>query len=227
MPRRPPPPDEIDHGLEALLAYDGRIEYLPEGYFGRADTRRARHRAENLGYPTGAHPMTTYRVQSFDALHQEMLAVARGEREAPPHAAEPSVHSAEMIVRVLTPENRELLATIRERRPASVSQLAEWTGRAGPNLGRTLDKLERVGLIEYEREGRRKAPRAVNRAFVLTIDPFSTSGDRIELCDRAPAEDSRPSVSATGDAAGAAAGGRHAGRPGAARSRTGRAGRAS
>lgn len=167
--------------------------------------------------------MTTYRIQSLDSLYQEMLAVARGEREAPPHASEPSVHSAELIVRVLTPENRELLATIRERRPASVSQLAEWTGRAGPNLGRTLEKLEGVGLIEYEREGRRKAPRAVDRAFVLTIDPFSTSGDRIELCDRAPAENAGSSEGATGGAKG----GRHADRPDAARPRARRTRRAS
>lgn len=155
---------------------------------------------------------TTYRVQSFDSLYQEMVAVARGEQTAPSHAAEPSVHSADVIVRLLTPENRALLATIRERRPASVTQLAAWTGRAGPNLGRTLEKLEAVGLIEYEYKGRRKAPRAVDRTFVFTIDPYSVSGDRVELCDRAPAvEGGTPP--AAGDAAPGGAERQHAGPP--------------
>ena len=127
---------------------------------------------------------TTYRVQSLDSLYSEMLAVARGEQKAPRHAGELSVHSPDVIVRLLTPENRELLAMIRERRPASVTQLAAWTGRAGSNLGRTLAKLEAVGLVEYEYQGRRKAPRAVDRAFVFIIDPYSLSDDLVQLCDR-------------------------------------------
>jgi predicted transcriptional regulator len=44
-----------------------------------------------------------------------MKAVARGERRAPRDAARPSFNSVAALVRLLTPENRALLATLRDR----------------------------------------------------------------------------------------------------------------
>ncbi len=113
------------------------------------------------------------RIQSFSSLRDEMIAVARGERKAPPHAAEPSVHSADVIARLLTPQNRQLMVAIREHRPASVAQLALLTERAPSNLIRTLDKLVAAGLVHYEADGRRKAPRTMTGKVVIEIDPFS------------------------------------------------------
>jgi|GEM_PF-493194 predicted transcriptional regulator len=117
--------------------------------------------------------MTTPHVQSFVSLRDEMIAVARGERKAPKHAAEPSVHSADLIARLLTPENRLLMSTIRDQRPESVAALAMLTHRAASNLTRTLDKLAAVGLVTFATVGRRKAPRAVAGKIVIEIDPFS------------------------------------------------------
>jgi predicted transcriptional regulator len=51
-----------------------------------------------------------------------MKVVARGERRAP-DASKPSFNSIEAVVRLLTPDNRRLLALIRDRRPASVAEL--------------------------------------------------------------------------------------------------------
>ena len=85
--------------------------------------------------------MTSHKMQSLRSLREEMKAVARGARPAS-DAAEPSFNSVEALVRLLTPENRRLLATIRDRKPQSVAALAELTGRAQPNLTRTLAKLE-------------------------------------------------------------------------------------
>ena len=48
------------------------------------------------------------KVQSTQALEAEMRAVARGDRPAPPDAAQPSIASAEALMRLLTPENRSL-----------------------------------------------------------------------------------------------------------------------
>src|SRR5712691_6688001 len=91
--------------------------------------------------------MRSFKIRSMASLRDEMIAVARGERPAPPDAAQPSFESIEVVTRLLTPENRQLLAVIRDRKPRSVAELAQMTGRAQPNLTRTLAKLERIGFI--------------------------------------------------------------------------------
>jgi len=117
--------------------------------------------------------MKKYKVQSLNALKEEMKAVARGERPAPRDASRPSFNSVDAIVRLLTPENRKLLAIIRDQRPQSVAQLVELTGRAQPNLTRTIAKLEAAGLVKTQNLGRRKALRTTIKKLVVEIDPYS------------------------------------------------------
>ena len=124
--------------------------------------------------------MTSNSLQSLSSLRDEMKAVARGARPAPVDAAEPSFNSVEALVRLLTPENRQLLAVIRDRKPQSVAALAEMTGRAQPNLTRTLAKLEAAGLITMKAHGRRKAPSAAAKKIVVEIDPYSDH-DRLRV----------------------------------------------
>src|SRR5580704_16113162 len=114
-----------------------------------------------------------FKIQSLESLREEMRAVARGERPAPPDAGMPTFESVEVLVRLLTRENRQLLATIRDRKPRSVAELAQMTGRAQPNLTRTLAKLQDAGLIKLKSVGRRKAPSATVKKIVIEIDPFS------------------------------------------------------
>ena len=102
-----------------------------------------------------------------------MRAVARGARAASPDAGKPSFNSVGALIRLLTPENRQLLELIRDRKPDSVAELVEMTGRAQPNLTRTLAKLEAAGFITMKSVGRRKAPSAAIRKIVVEIDPFS------------------------------------------------------
>ena len=123
--------------------------------------------------------MTRFKIQSLP-LREQMRAVARGERPAPPDAAMPSFNSVEALVRLLTPQNRKLLAIIRDRKPRSVAELAQMTGRAQPNLTRTLAKLEGAGFIKLKTVGRRKAPSAAVKKIVVEIDPFS-SRDRLRV----------------------------------------------
>lgn len=118
--------------------------------------------------------MKRYKIQDLDSLEREMRAVARGERPAPADAAKPSFNSVEAVVRLLTPENRQLLAVIRDRKPQSVAELAQMSGRAQPNLTRTLAKLESAGFITMKAVGRRrKAPSAVIKKIVVEIDPYA------------------------------------------------------
>jgi predicted transcriptional regulator len=73
--------------------------------------------------------MTRPRIQSLRDLEGEMRAVARGEKAPPKDAAAPSFDSVAVLMRLLTPENRKLMAIIRDRKPKSIAELAKWTGR--------------------------------------------------------------------------------------------------
>jgi predicted transcriptional regulator len=124
--------------------------------------------------------LTSFKIRSLRSLREEMKAVARGERPAPADAAKPSFNSVEAVVRLLTPDNRQLLAIIRDRKPRSVAELVQLTGRAQPNLTRTLAKLEAAGFITMKAVGRRKAPSASIKKIVVEIDPYSDS-DRMRV----------------------------------------------
>jgi predicted transcriptional regulator len=124
--------------------------------------------------------MTKYKIQSMKALMEEMKAVARGKKPAPLDAARPSFNSVQAVVRLLTPENRRLLALIRDQKPRSVASLAQMSGRAQPNLTRTLAKLEAAGFVTMKAAGRRKTPRTTVKRIVVDIDPYSET-DRLRV----------------------------------------------
>ncbi len=124
--------------------------------------------------------MTKYKVQNLRSLREEMKAVARGERPAPADAGKSSFNSVDAVVRLLTPENRQLLALIRDRKPQSVAELVEMSGRAQPNLTRTLAKMASAGFITMKTVGRRKAPSVAVKKIVVEIDPYSDR-DRLKV----------------------------------------------
>jgi predicted transcriptional regulator len=124
--------------------------------------------------------MTKHKVQNLRSLREEMKAVARGERPAPADAGKPSFNSVDAMVRLLTPENRQLLALIRDRKPQSVAELVEMSGRAQPNLTRTLAKMEAAVFITMKAVGRRKAPTVAVKKIVVEIDPYSDN-DRLKV----------------------------------------------
>ena len=130
--------------------------------------------------------MAKPRIQSLSSLRAEMIAVAKGERKAPAHAARPSVHSAEVLARLLTRGNRQLMLAIRDSKPDSVAKLAELTHRAPSNVKRTLDKLAAVGLVSFRSEGRKHAPRMAAKKITIEMDPFSMH-DRIVVTPAKPA----------------------------------------
>ena len=124
--------------------------------------------------------MTDHKIESLSALEEEMRAVARGEKPTPADAAVPSFESVEALARLLTSENRRLLAMIRDGKPQSVTELSAWTGRAEPNLLRTLEKLRAAGLVRIEQAGRRRVPIAAVGRIVVEIDPYSAN-DRLHV----------------------------------------------
>lgn len=98
------------------------------------------------------------------------MAVARGEHK--PGANEPKVWftSIESFAKVLSESNRELLALIAREQPASLTALAELSGRKKSNLSRTLKTMSQYGFVELK-EGRRgtKVPRVLYDRVSLDI----------------------------------------------------------
>jgi hypothetical protein len=53
--------------------------------------------------------MTSAKIKSLRSLRTQMKAIARGKRPAPVDAARSSFNSVAALVRLLTPDNRQLL----------------------------------------------------------------------------------------------------------------------
>jgi predicted transcriptional regulator len=125
--------------------------------------------------------MTQSKIQTLRELKAEMLAVVRGERVVPPSAGGVSYESDGAVLRLLTAENRELLAVIDKTHPESVAALARQLHRAEPNVSRTLNKLESCGLVRLrEGKGKAKIPEVLARRITVDIDVFGAH-DRINL----------------------------------------------
>jgi predicted transcriptional regulator len=95
-----------------------------------------------------------------DFIHRRMLDIASGASKR--RAEEPRVWftSAEALARVLSKKNMVLIEAIRQKKPASVTELAESVGRKKTNVLRSLKALKEFEIVDFEDgEGGRKAPR--------------------------------------------------------------------
>ena len=84
---------------------------------------------------------------SLTELREEMRGVARGERQASGLPAAP-------LLAALSHEALDLLGVLLRERPANVAELVALTGRAQPNVSRSLQLLARHRLIRLVRDGR-------------------------------------------------------------------------
>ena len=69
-----------------------------------------------------------------------------------------------------TEDNQALLRLIRDRRPKSLTELAELTGRQVPNLSRSLRMMEGYGLVRLKRDAHGVEPEALATSFKILID---------------------------------------------------------
>jgi predicted transcriptional regulator len=70
---------------------------------------------------------------------------------------------------VLSEDNQSLLCLIHDRRPKSLTELAELTGRQVPNLSRTLRMMEGYGLVELKKNIREIEPIAKATEFLVVL----------------------------------------------------------
>lgn len=97
-------------------------------------------------------------IMPFDGMKARTIALAQGKYR--PRPDEPKVWfvSLRSLASVLSEDNQALLQVIRERQPASLSELEKLTGPKASNLSRTLRTLERYGIVRLkEARGRGEA----------------------------------------------------------------------
>ena len=70
---------------------------------------------------------------------------------------------------VLSEDNQTLLCLIRDKRPKSLTELAELTGRQVPNLSRTLRMMEGYGLVKLKKNVREIEPIVLATSFKILI----------------------------------------------------------
>jgi len=99
-------------------------------------------------------------IMSKEEYKKRTIAIAKGEYI--PKKDEPKVwfESIGSMSQILSSQNQELLKIIIQKKPQSLKELEELTGRAKPNLSRTLKTLERYGIVELNR---------VNNALVAEV----------------------------------------------------------
>ena len=97
-------------------------------------------------------------IISYQDYKKRSLAIAKGEYR--PKSDEPKIwfESLQSMAQVLSNENQLLLKTILERKPESLKDLEEATGRSSSNLSRTLRTMARYGIVKMEKVNRNIKP---------------------------------------------------------------------
>ncbi|HNV57166.1 MAG TPA: transcriptional regulator [Smithellaceae bacterium] len=97
-------------------------------------------------------------IISYQDYKKRSLAIARGQYR--PKSDEPKIwfESLQSMAQVLSNENQLLLKTILERKPESLKELEEATGRSSSNLSRTLKTMARYGIVKMEKVNRNLKP---------------------------------------------------------------------
>jgi predicted transcriptional regulator len=102
-------------------------------------------------------------------IRERTLAIARGEYK--PKTGEPKIWftSIRSLAEVLSDENRALLEVIIEKKPHSIRELANLTGRQSSNLSRTLKTLSGYGFVKLEKIKKTIYPVAKTTQFNISL----------------------------------------------------------
>jgi predicted transcriptional regulator len=97
-------------------------------------------------------------IMPYEYFKRYTIAIAAGKYQ--PQQNEPKVwfESIETMSQVLSTKNVALLKLIEKKRPQSISELADLSGRKKSNLSRTLKTFAKYGIIDIEERKRTKVP---------------------------------------------------------------------
>lgn len=116
--------------------------------------------------------MTTLKVgiAGYDEMKARTMRIAKGEEKPAPDDPKVWFTSMESFAQLLSSGNRELLRVIDEQSPGSLEELSRITGRAKPNLSRTLKKMVSYGLIRMDPgEGQKLVPKVLHDRVELEL----------------------------------------------------------
>ena len=87
-------------------------------------------------------------IMSREVFQKYTIDIAKGEIH--PNSNEPKIwfESVESMAQVLSTKNQELLKTIKDKKPESLTELATTSGRKISNLSRTLRNMEKYGIVK-------------------------------------------------------------------------------
>ena len=106
-------------------------------------------------------------IASQEKIRARVLAIAKGELKPKPSDPKIWFTSMHSLAQVLSDENRALLEVIRTAKPASITELAEMTGRKQGNLSRTLKTMSGYGLVKMEKNERAMRPVAQAESYQI------------------------------------------------------------
>ena len=108
-------------------------------------------------------------IASREKQRERMRAIVRGELK--PKKRDPKVWftSIESVAQVLSTKNVLLLEMIMHSKPASLSELAELSGREKSNLSRTLRTMAQYGIVKLEKLNRKIKPKVEFSAFNVKL----------------------------------------------------------
>ena len=104
-------------------------------------------------------------IMSQKEIRARTLAIARGEYKPRPDEPKVWFTSIRSLAEVLSDDNQALLQIIMEKKPNSIHELSEMSGRQSSNLSRTLKTLSAYGFIKLEKLNKTVCPVAKATQF--------------------------------------------------------------
>ena len=107
-------------------------------------------------------------ILSRSEYRKRTVAIAKGEYI--PKKDDPKIwfESLQSMAQVLSNDNQDLLRVILEKKPSSIKELGNVTGRKSSNLSRTLKLMARYGIVELEKE--QKTIRPIVKATSFKVE---------------------------------------------------------
>lgn len=92
-------------------------------------------------------------IMPREEYQKRIIAIARGEYKPSPDEPKIWFESPQTMGQVLSRDNIGLLKIIIEKKPKSLKDLADLSGRAKSNLSRTLKTMSKYGIVSLKKEG--------------------------------------------------------------------------
>ena len=127
-------------------------------------------------------------IMPYEKFKKYTIAIACGKYK--PKKNEPKIwfESIETMSQVLSTRNVELLKLIEKKKPQSIRELAELSGRQVSNLSRTLKTFNKYGIVDLIKNKRAKAPVAKSTSFNIEYGrkypPFLFADDEFQAQTR-------------------------------------------